>query len=61
LETFDVAKSLSFVKIVFKLRHSNLDCGKADAGRCLSSGPYRKEATCRHRRGDECQHSGRFQ
>jgi hypothetical protein len=37
------------VEVVFKLRHSNLDCGKIVAGRDLSRGPHRKETTRRRR------------
>src|SRR5262245_34117120 len=58
LEAFDVASGSRFVKIVFKLRHSILDCCKT-VGRCdLSCGPHCKEAT---RRYDERQQCGGFQ
>src|SRR4051812_1264206 len=61
LETFDVADGARFVKIVFKLRHSNLDCGKTVDGCDLSRGPHCEEATRRPCNDDEYQPRGRFQ
>ena len=58
LETFDVANGARFVKVIFNLRQSNLDCSKTVGGRDLSRGPHCKEAA---HGGDECYHNGRFQ